>query len=293
MSPASVDRVAADERAARCARRSVQGPARTAGLRLAIALTDLTSLEGKDTPERIRALCRRALQPDPTLAELPHVAAVCVYPRLVGVARELLAGTPVRVASVATAFPSGQTALATRLAEIEEAARAGADEVDMVISRGALLAGRCADVEEEVREAKAVCGAICLKVILETGELESYDKIRAAAELALAGGADFLKTSTGKTEPAATLGVTLVLLDAVCAHYRSTGRRVGVKAAGGIRSARQALQYLVMVKECAGDAWLRPELFRLGASSLLNDLLLQLRQLEQGSLPASCELADA
>ncbi len=291
MSPATVDRVAADARAARCARRSVHGPARAAGLRLALALTDLTSLEGNDTPESVRALCRRALQPDPALADLPPVAAVCVYPRLVGVARAALSGSVVRVASVATAFPSGQTALTTRLAEVEQAVRDGADEVDMVISRGAFLAGERARVAEEVREAKAVCGAVVLKVILETGELETYDNVRAAAELALEGGADFLKTSTGKTEPAATLGVTLLLLDAARAHHRATGRRAGVKAAGGIRSAKQALQYLALVKECAGDAWLRPEFFRLGASALVTDLLLQIRLGESAAAPPGRGLA--
>lgn len=293
MTPRTVDRVAADARAAALARRSLQGSARAEGLRLAIALMDLTSLEGKDSPERIRALCRKALQPDPSRADLPRVAAVCVYPRLVATACSALAGTPVQVASVATAFPSGQASLAARLADTEEALRAGATEVDMVISRGAFLAGRRARVAEEVREVKALCGPARLKVILETAELETYDQVRAAAELAIESGADFVKTSTGKIEPAATMGATLVLLETVREHARAGGRRIGVKAAGGIRSAKQALQLLVMVKETAGAAWLQPDLFRLGASSLLNDVLLQIRWLESGVGAASYDVTEA
>jgi deoxyribose-phosphate aldolase len=293
MTPRTVDRVAADARAAALARRSLQGEARAAGLRLAIALMDLTSLEGKDSPERIRALCRKAAQPDPDRPDLPPVAAVCVYPRLVATACAALAGTPVRVASVAAGFPSGQTALSSRLAETEEALRAGAAEVDMVISRGAFLAGRHARVAEEIREVRALCGSARLKVILETAELETYDAVRATAELAIESGADFLKTSTGKVEPAATMGATLLLLETVRDHARAGGRRIGVKAAGGIRSAKQALHLLVMVKETVGEAWLQPNLFRLGASALLNDVLLQIRALESGVGAASYDVTEA
>lgn len=293
MPPRTVDRVAADARAASFTRRSLKGETKRAGLRLAIALTDLTTLEGRDSAEKVRALCRKARRPDPERTDVPPVAAVCVYPRLAGVARAALAGSPVRVASVATAFPSGQSSLAVRLAEVEEAVSAGAHEVDMVISRGEFLAGRRALVAEEIREVKAACGAAHLKVILETGELETYDNVRAAAELAIENGADFLKTSTGKVEPAATMGVTLVLLEAARDHLRAGGRAVGVKAAGGIRSAKQALHYLVMVKETLGDEWLAPEFFRFGASSLLDDLLLQIRKQDTGAYAASWDVSSA
>jgi deoxyribose-phosphate aldolase len=293
MTPRTVDRVAADARAEAFTRRSLKGATKRSGLRLAIALTDLTTLEGKDSPEKVRALCRKARRPDPARDDVPPVAAVCVYPRLVATARAALAGSPVQVASVATAFPSGQSSLATRLAEVEEAVAAGAHEVDMVISRGAFLSGRYALVAEEIREVKAACGAAHLKVILETGELETYDNVRAAAELAIANGADFVKTSTGKVAPAATMGVTLVLLEAVREHWRATGRAVGVKAAGGIRSAKQALHYLVMVKETMGDDWLRPERFRFGASTLLDDLLLQVRKQDTGRYSAAWDVGEA
>lgn len=293
MTPRTVDRVAADARAEAFTRRSLKGATKRSGLRLAIALTDLTTLEGKDSAEKVRALCRKARRPDPARDDVPPVAAVCVYPRLVATARAALAGSPVLVASVATAFPSGQSSLATRLAEVEEAVAAGAHEVDMVISRGAFLSGRHALVAEEIREVKAACGAAHLKVILETGELETYDNVRAAAELAIANGADFVKTSTGKVAPAATMGVTLVLLEAVREHWRATGRAVGVKAAGGIRSAKQALHYLVMVKETMGDDWLRPERFRFGASTLLDDLLLQVRKQDTGRYSAAWDVGEA
>jgi deoxyribose-phosphate aldolase len=293
MTPRTVDRVAADARAEAFTRRSLKGATKRSGLRLAIALTDLTTLEGKDSPEKGRALRRTARRPDPARDDVPPVAAVCVYPRLVATARAALAGSPVQVASVATAFPSGQSSLATRLAEVEEAVAAGAHEVDMVISRGAFLSGRYALVAEEIREVKAACGAAHLKVILETGELETYDNVRAAAELAIANGADFVKTSTGKVAPAATMGVTLVLLEAVREHWRATGRAVGVKAAGGIRSAKQALHYLVMVKETMGDDWLRPERFRFGASTLLDDLLLQVRKQDTGRYSAAWDVGEA
>lgn len=293
MTPRTVDRVAADARAAAFTRRSLKGETKRSGLRLAIALTDLTTLEGKDSEEKVRALCRKARRPDPARADVPPVAAVCVYPRLVATARAALAGSPVRVASVATAFPSGQASLELRLADVEEAVAAGAHEVDMVISRGAFLAGRFAQVGEEIREVKEACGAAQLKVILETGELETYDNVRAAAELALANGADFLKTSTGKVAPAATMGVTLVLLEAVREHFRATGRVVGVKAAGGIRTAKSALHYLVMVKETLGDEWLCAERFRFGASTLLDDLLMQIRKQDTGRYAAAWDVGEA
>ena len=300
MTPRTVDRVAADARAAAFTRRSLKGETKRAGLRLAVALTDLTTLEGKDSPEKVRALCRKARRPDPARAEvlvelavMEQVEAICVYPRLVPVAREALSGSPVKVASVATAFPSGQSSLETRLAEVEEAVAAGAHEIDMVISRGAFLAGQLALVAEEIREVKAVCGDAQLKVILETGELETYDNVRSAAELAILNGADFIKTSTGKVVPAATMGVTLVMLETVREHHRATGRVVGVKAAGGIRTAKQALHYLVMVKETLGDAWLSAERFRFGASTLLDDLLMQIRKQATGHYSAVWDVSEA
>jgi len=293
MTPRTVDRVAADARAAAFTRRSLKGETKRAGLRLAVALTDLTTLEGKDSPEKVRALCRKARRPDAAREEVPPVAAICVYPRLVPVAREALSGSPVKVASVATAFPSGQSLLETRLAEVEEAVAAGAHEIDMVISRGAFLAGQLALVAEEIREVKAVCGDAQLKVILETGELETYDNVRSAAELAILNGADFIKTSTGKIVPAATMGVTLVMLETVREHHRATGRVVGVKAAGGIRTAKQALHYLVMVKETLGDAWLSAERFRFGASTLLDDLLMQIRKQATGHYSAAWDVSEA
>ncbi|RMH03282.1 MAG: deoxyribose-phosphate aldolase [Planctomycetota bacterium] len=286
-----VDQVAVDARAARLGRRSIKRSAKEAALRLAVAMTDLTTLEGQDSPERVRALCRKALRPlegDPTV---PSVAAVCVYPRLVALAREELAGTPVRVASVATAFPSGQTPLRLRLEEVRSAVEDGADEIDMVISRGLFLAGRLDEVHQEIAAVKEACEGAHLKVILETGELGSYENVRLASDLALAAGADFVKTSTGKVQPAATPGVTLVLLESVRDAWRRTGRRVGVKPAGGIRTARQALHYLVLVKETLGDAWLTPELFRFGASSLLNDLVRQLLRLRDGCYTAAHDLS--
>ncbi len=293
MASRTVDRVAADARAASFTRRSLKGETKRVGLRRAIALTDLTTLEGKDSPEKVRALCRKARQPDATLAEVTSVAAVCVYPRLVATARAALAESAVKVASVATAFPSGQSSLELRLAEVEEAVLAGAHEVDMVISRGVFLSGRHDLVAEEIREVKSACGPALLKVILETGELETYDKVRSASELAIANGADFIKTSTGKIAPAATMGVTLVMLEAVREHFHATGRKIGVKAAGGIRTAKQALHYMVMVKETMGTEWLCPELFRFGASTLLDDLLLQIRKQESGAYSASWDVTEA
>jgi deoxyribose-phosphate aldolase len=278
----SVDQVGAEERAAALATRSIKRESKLFALDLAVRMCDLTTLEGADTPGKAAAICSKALRPDPTDLTVPPVAAVCVYPNLVPHARERLAGTRVKVASVATAFPSGQSPTDLKVAEAARVVELGADEVDMVIDRGAFLAGDYAKVYEEVRSVKEACGSAHLKVILETGELGTYDNVRRASLLAIAGGADFVKTSTGKIQPAATLPVVLVMLEAVRDVYEETGRRVGVKAAGGIRHAKQAVQYLVLVNETLGPEWLTPDLFRFGASSLLNDILLQVRKEKTG-----------
>jgi deoxyribose-phosphate aldolase len=272
----TVDAVGLEERAADLAKRSIKKHAKIHGLRIAIRCIDLTTLEGKDTPGRVAQLCRKALTPDARDPSLPHVAAVCVYPSLVKAAKKALEGSDVKVASVATAFPSGQSTMAIKLEETKEAVAYGADEIDMVIDRGAFHAGRYRDVCSEIEAVKQVCGSAALKVILETGELGTYDNVRRASELAMEAGADFIKTSTGKIAPAATLPVALAMLQATRDFERRTGRRVGVKVAGGIRTAKQALQYLVIVKETCGDDWLTPAWFRIGASSLLNDILMQL-----------------
>jgi deoxyribose-phosphate aldolase len=292
----TVDRVMLEARSASFTSRSIKGEAKMRGLLLAMSMIDLTTLEGKDTPEKVRALCVKARNPwglaNSTTA-FPSVAAVCVYPALVSVAKAALAGSDVKVASVATGFPSGQYPLALRVRDTEEAVAAGADEIDMVINRGAFLAGRWAEVLDEVERVKAACGSAHLKVILETGELETCDNIRRASDLAIAAGADFIKTSTGKVQPAATMPVTLILLEAVRDHFLRTGRRVGVKPAGGIRTAKQALHYLVMVKETLGDAWLTPDLFRLGASALANDIARQVLKIRGGAYAAVYDTAEA
>jgi deoxyribose-phosphate aldolase len=288
--PRTIDTVMAEARAASFRTRSIKGAAKLAGLRLALSMIDLTTLEGKDSPEKVRALCRKALNPgdqrDDDPGRLPHVAAVCVYPSMVPIAREQLAGSAVKVASVATGFPSGQYPLSVRVADTESAIEDGADEIDMVINRGAFLAGRVDEVSREIREVQSVCVAHHrhLKVILETGELETLDNVRRAADLAIEALADpsgdpragFIKTSTGKVQPAATMPVTLVMLESIRDHYLATGHTVGMKPAGGIRTAKEALHYLVMLKETLGDKWLTPALFRFGASTLTNDLLRQL-----------------
>jgi deoxyribose-phosphate aldolase len=278
----SVDQVAVEERAATLAKRSIKREAKVFALELAIRMTDLTTLEGADTPGKVAALSSKAIRPDPSDPNIPSVAAVCVYPNLVETAVERVRGTTVRVASVATAFPSGQSPLDIKVAETRDVVELGADEVDMVIDRGAFLAGRYAKVYDEIVRVKEACGDAHLKVILETGELGTYDNVRRASLLAIAAGADFVKTSTGKIPSAATLPVTLVMLEAVRDVYEETGRRVGVKAAGGIRTAKQAVQYLVLLHETLGPEWLTPDLFRLGASSLLNDILMQLRKEKTG-----------
>jgi deoxyribose-phosphate aldolase len=270
-----VDAVGAEARAAALATRSIKTDAKKWALDMAIRMVDLTTLEGADTPGKVRALCAKARQPDPTDPTAPSVAAVCVYSDLVAVAVDALTGSDVKVASVATAFPSGRSSPMVKLAEVKEAVAAGASEVDMVIDRGAFLAGRFGSVLEEIRATKEGCGDAHLKVILETGELATYDNVRRASWLAMLGGADFIKTSTGKVAPAATLPVALVMLEAVRDFAEATGRQVGVKVAGGIRTAKDAIRYLVVVRETAGDDWLSPDRFRIGASSLLNDLLMQ------------------
>src|SRR3954454_5343823 len=275
-----VDQVGAEARAATLGTRSIKTTAKQFALDLAIRMVDLTTLEGADTPGKVRALCAKAMRPDPEDASCPSVAAVCVYPSMVPVAAPLL--KDVHLASVATAFPSGQAPLAVKLADVEAAVRDGADEIDMVINRGTFLSGRYAEVFDEIVAVKRACGTAHLKVILETGELVTYDNVRRASWLAMLAGADFIKTSTGKVSPAATLPVTLVLFEAVPEFRERTGRRVGVKAAGGIRSSKDAIRYLVLVNETAGPDWLTPRWFRIGASSLLNDLLMQRRKLRTG-----------
>ncbi len=271
-----VDQVGAHARAAALATRSIKKDAKVWALRRAVQMIDLTTLEGADTPGKVRALCAKAQRPDPADPTVPPVAAVCVYPDLVETAVTALRGSPVAVASVATAFPSGRASPATRLADVGDAVAAGAGEIDMVIDRGAFLVGRFNRVYDEITAVKAACGPARLKVILETGELSTLDNVRRASWLALSAGADFIKTSTGKVSPAATPAVALVMLEAVRDFADRTGQQRGVKLAGGIRAAKEAVRYLVMVKEVAGEDWLTPDLFRLGASSLLNDLLMQL-----------------
>ena len=285
-----VDQVGADARAAMLSTRSIKTTAKKWAIDLAISMIDLTTLEGQDTPGKVRALCAKAQRPDPSDPSVPHVAAVCVYPDLVGVAAKALAGSNIHIASVATGFPSGRTSLEVKLADTRDAVAAGADEVDMVIDRGAFLAGRYGQVFEEIVKVKEACAraggadgqSAHLKVILETGELATYDNVRRASWLAMLAGADFIKTSTGKVSPAATLPVTLVMLEAVRDFRDATGRQVGVKPAGGIRTSKDAIRYLVVVNETAGEDWLDPDWFRIGASSLLNDLLMQRQRMATG-----------
>jgi deoxyribose-phosphate aldolase len=278
----SIDQVGVEERAASLARRSIKKDSKLFALELAVRMTDLTTLEGADTPGKIAALASKAARPDPADTTVPPVAAICIYPDLIQVARERLEDTPVKVAAVATAFPSGRSPLDLKVEEARRAAEAGAEEIDMVIDRGAFLSGQYAKVYEEVRQVKEAVGDAHLKVILETGELGTYDNVRRASLLSIAGGADFIKTSTGKISPAATLPVTLVMLEAARDVYEETGRKVGVKAAGGIREAKDAVRHLVLVNETLGPEWLTPDLFRFGASTLLNDLLLQIRKQKTG-----------
>jgi deoxyribose-phosphate aldolase len=277
-----VDKVGVEARAAALGTRSIKTTAKATAIDLAIRMVDLTTLEGADTPGKVRALAAKALRPDPADPSCPPVAAVCVYPAMVPFVHEVLKGSGVHLASVATAFPSGQAPLEVKLADTRDAVAAGADEVDMVISRGAFLAGDYAAVFDEIVAVKEAAGAAHLKVILETGELGTYDNVRRASWLAMLAGADFIKTSTGKVPVAATPPVTLVMLEAVRDFRDRTGRQVGVKPAGGIRTTKDAVKYLVMINETAGDDWLSPDWFRFGASSLLNDLLMQRTKLTTG-----------
>lgn len=282
----AVDQVGLKERAARFKTRSIKKSAKRAGLNLAITMVDLTTLAGMDTPGKVRMLCRKARLPSQTL-DTPKVAAVCVYPSMVPVAVEELEGTGINIASVATYFPSGQSSLEGRLADTKEAVEAGANEIDMVINRGAFLAGEYGRVFDEICAVREACGDAHLKVILETGELQTYDNVRLASQIAIDAGAHFIKTSTGKVKPAATMPVTLVMLQTIRDHFLKTGEMVGMKPAGGIRDSKLALRYLAMVKETLGDAWLSNDWFRFGASSLLNDLLMQLEKLESGRYHSS------
>lgn len=285
--PPAVDAVALEERAASLGKRSIKKATKVAGLKLAVSMMDLTTLEGKDTAGKVRQLCQKALRPLDSDPSIGPCGAICVYPNHVRTAKAILEGSTVKVASVATAFPSGQSPLDIKLDDTRRAVSFGADEIDMVIDRGAMLVGDFAKVYDEIAATKEACGQAHLKVILETGELGSYDVVRKASELAIAAGADFIKTSTGKIQPAATPPVTLLMLEAIRDHYYATGRRIGMKPAGGVRTAKQALQYLVIVKETLGDAWLTPDLFRFGASALLNDVLMQLEKERTGNYQAA------
>jgi len=289
-----VDRVGIDERVAKFTTRSIKNQAKMLGLKLAVSMVDLTTLEGKDTPGKIASLCRKALVPHPGI-DCPPTAAVCVYPSMVRHAAKHVDGTPVRIASVATAFPSGQAPLATRLAEVRQAVDDGADEIDMVINRGAYLAGELARVRDEIAAVVEACGDATLKVILEVSELETYDNIRAASFLAMRAirPGDFIKTSTGKTSLNATLGNQQVMLEAIRDHFLDTGIEIAMKPAGGIRTAKQALHFLVAVKETLGDRWLCNSRYRFGASALLNDRLRQIVKQKTGAYQAPWGFSEA
>ncbi|HEX5086515.1 MAG TPA: deoxyribose-phosphate aldolase [Nocardioides sp.] len=277
-----VDQVGAEQRAAQLSTRSIKTSAKAYALDLAISMVDLTTLEGQDTEGKVRSLAAKAMHPDPSDPTCPPTAAVCVYGDLVATAKEALKGSNVKVAAVATAFPSGRAAMDVKIADTRDAVEAGADEIDMVIDRGAFLAGRYLEVFEEIAQVREACGPAHLKVILETGELQTYDNVRRASWLAMLAGGHFIKTSTGKVQPAATLPVTLVMLEAVRDFREATGTMIGVKPAGGIRTAKDAVKYLVTVNEVTGPDWLDPDWFRFGASTLLNDLLMQRMKLKTG-----------
>ena len=303
-----VDAIMVKRRAASFTTRSIKNSTKSSGLRLAMSMLDLTTLEGKDSPEKVRALCAKAICPHissvPLKDPVPHVAAVCVYPMLVPTAKQALVGHDIKIAAVATGFPSGQYPLDIRLKDVRAAVEAGADEIDMVVSRGLFLAGQFDVFQKEIVETKDACGPAHLKIILETGELETLDNARRASDLAInalwgrrgakpiSDGEVFIKTSTGKIQPAATMPVTLVMLEAIRDTFLAGGPKIGMKPAGGIRTAKQALHYLVMVKETLGDAWLTPNLFRFGASSLANDILRQILKIETGRYAASWDLGE-
>jgi deoxyribose-phosphate aldolase len=278
----TIDQIGVEDRVDRLAKRSIKKAAKVYALKLALSMIDLTTLEGADSPGKVTQLCRKAIHLHDTLPDLPHVAAVCVYPTLVRIARLALAGTRVKVAAVATGFPSGQYPRETKLADTRFAVEEGADEIDMVISRGHFLAGDYSFVFDEIAAIKEAAGKAHLKVILETGELGTLDAVRRASDLAMHAGADFIKTSTGKVQPAATPQVTLVMLEAIRDFYYATGKKIGMKPAGGISTAKTALQYLVMLRETLGQDWLTPDLYRIGASRLANDILMQLAKEQTG-----------
>lgn len=278
-----VDKVGVEERSAKLATRSIKTTAKKEGIDLSIRMIDLTTLEGMDTKGKVKTLCAKARRPDPLDNSVPSVAAVCVYSDLVSIAKENLTGTNIKVAAVATGFPAGRVSLAAKLQDTNDAVSQGADEIDMVIDRGAFHEGRFFDIYEQILSIKEACKSAHLKVILETGELKTYDNVKKASWIAMLAGADFIKTSTGKVQPAATLPVTLVMLQAINEFERATGKIIGMKPAGGIKTTKDAMKYLVLVKETLGDRWLNPDLFRFGASSLLNDLLMQRQKLKTGS----------
>lgn len=280
--PTTIDQVGIEERIARLNTRSIKKGSKQDGLRLALSMIDLTTLEGKDTPGKVKQLCYKAQHVADHLSNIPTVAAVCVYPNHVKTAKIALGDSGIKVASVATAFPSGNSSLAIKLNDVRMAVQQGADEIDMVISRGRFLQGDYQFVFDEIASVKEACGEARLKVILETGELSTLDNVRKASEIAIMAGADFIKTSTGKIQPAATMPVTLVMLQTIKDYYEDTGKMVGMKPAGGISSAKGALQYLVMLYETLGDAWMTNEWFRFGASSLANDIIMQLGKEELG-----------
>lgn len=276
----SIDQVGVEERVARLNTRSLKKESKKDALYLAMSMLDLTTLDAKDTPGKVIQLCQKAMRPYEAMPEIPKVAAVCVYPNFVKLAKKTLGNSGVHVAAVATAFPSGMSSMKFKLEETKWAVNEGADEIDMVISRGRFLAGDYKYVADEIAAVKEACGQAHLKVILETGELSTLDNVRLASDIAMDAGADFIKTSTGKVQPAATLPVTLVMLEAIRDHYYRTGVKIGMKPAGGIQTAKLALQYLVMVKETLGEDWLTPDMFRFGASVLANDLLRQIVKLK-------------
>ncbi len=282
-----VDSTSIAERISRLSKRSIKNESKEYALKLAISMMDLTTLEAKDTPGKVRQLCAKAIRPHDAMPDLPSAAAVCVYPNLVRVAKEALGSSGVKVAAVATAFPSGMSSRKVKIEETRYAVNEGADEIDMVISRGHFLAGEYDYVSDEIAAVKEACGAAHLKVILETGELSTLDNVRRASDIAMYAGADFIKTSTGKVQPAATLPVTLVMLEAIRDFYYKEGKMIGMKPAGGISTAKLAIQYLVVLRETLGEAWMNPGYFRFGASSLANDLLMQLVKMKTGVYQSS------
>jgi len=278
----TIDQIGAEERVERLQKRSIKKESKVHALKLALSMIDLTTLEGADSPGKVRQMCYKAAHLADNLPDIPHVGAVCVYPTMVKIAKEEVNGTGIKVAAVATGFPSGQYPLNVKLDDTRFAVGEGADEIDMVISRGHFLAGDYRYVFDEIAQVKDACGAAHLKVILETGELSTLDNVRRASDLAMHAGADFIKTSTGKVQPAATLPVTLTMLEAIRDFYQATGKKIGMKPAGGISTAKTALQYLVVLRETLGQDWLTPDLFRIGASRLANDILMQIAKERSG-----------